>query len=665
MVERKVFMRTRAGMATSVVAAILLICSSRAQAEWTKDGKAICSSSGDQGYGYITSDGAGGAFIAWDELRSDALGLDIYAQRIDRDGNILWASDGVPICTATGSQGDPVIIRDGSGGVIIAWRDARGQYYRVYAQRVDGNGNIQWTPDGVSVCESIYPQYMPLIVPDEIGNYFISWRDDRYGWGQICCQKLDGSGSLLWPAEGVRVCPTLGWQDEHRMIPDTAGGVILLWVDDRNSVRYPFIYAQRLDGNGNLLWGATGAPICLFGYLKTFIECIPDGRGGGIVTWSDNGSGPDNVYAQRFNSSGAILWKARGAPICEASGDQIAPHLTSDDADGAIIAWYDAREGRDDVYAQRVGSDGVSMWQTDGALVRKGPIASGLGWTIPDVVRDENGGAILTWQEGPGDPALWDVLAQRLDGNGNLLWPDSAVAVCRAPGGQYYPQMTANGEGGAIVTWRDMRNGSLGAVYAMRVTASGETVATLLQNFSVEVGSSSCITIEWTLSEVDADVQFTVLRSEDQSGTFEPLLAAEIQRNGLSFVFEDRTCRPGATYRYRVEISDKTGQEVLFESNPISIPPLPLALLQNYPNPFNPSTTIQYNTPEVAWVTLDVYDVTGRRIVRLINREQPAGVHTVRWNGSGMNGSAVSSGTYFYRLTANKKTITKKMILLR
>ena len=92
---------------------------------------------------------------------------------------------------------------------------------------------------------------------------------------------------------------------------------------------------------------------------------------------------------------------------------------------------------------------------------------------------------------------------------------------------------------------------------------------------------------------------------------------------------------------------------------------MPLTLFQNVPNPFNPSTAIRYYLPSKSRVTLDIYDISGRRIAKLVEKEQGSGYHTAEWNGRGGNGNAVQSGVYFYRLVAGKKMFSRKMILLR
>ena len=84
---------------------------------------------------------------------------------------------------------------------------------------------------------------------------------------------------------------------------------------------------------------------------------------------------------------------------------------------------------------------------------------------------------------------------------------------------------------------------------------------------------------------------------------------------------------------------------------PIFIP-TDYGLSQNYPNPFNPTTTIQYDLPQAGWVVLKVYDVLGRDIRTLVEGGNPAGRHTVRWDGKNDVGYDVPSGLYFCRMTA-------------
>ena len=88
--------------------------------------------------------------------------------------------------------------------------------------------------------------------------------------------------------------------------------------------------------------------------------------------------------------------------------------------------------------------------------------------------------------------------------------------------------------------------------------------------------------------------------------------------------------------------------------------PLNFALEQNYPNPFNCQTTIGYQLPVPAHIKLEVFDVLGQKVATLVDTEQRVGHWSIKWRTSG-----VSSGIYFYKLTAGSFTATKKMILVK
>jgi len=94
--------------------------------------------------------------------------------------------------------------------------------------------------------------------------------------------------------------------------------------------------------------------------------------------------------------------------------------------------------------------------------------------------------------------------------------------------------------------------------------------------------------------------------------------------------------------------------------------PEEFSLQQNYPNPFNPSTTIRYSVKEFGQVKLQVFDSLGQVIKTLVNKEQPAGEYTVRWDGRDEKRIPVSDGIYFYRLQIGKgRSVTKRMVLIR
>ena len=93
--------------------------------------------------------------------------------------------------------------------------------------------------------------------------------------------------------------------------------------------------------------------------------------------------------------------------------------------------------------------------------------------------------------------------------------------------------------------------------------------------------------------------------------------------------------------------------------------PIKYTLHQNFPNPFNPITTLRYDLPSDAFVTLTVFDLLGIEINQLVNATQKAGFKSVQWDGSDSMGRPVSAGVYMYRIETGNFIQTKKMVLLK
>jgi hypothetical protein len=115
----------------------------------------------------------------------------------------------------------------------------------------------------------------------------------------------------------------------------------------------------------------------------------------------------------------------------------------------------------------------------------------------------------------------------------------------------------------------------------------------------------------------------------------------------------DDGTKSGSVYRHPVDV-------LLDAEDEFSGIPQDYNLEQNYPNPFNPSTRIKFAIPKSGIVVLSVYNLLGQKLEELVNEEMRAGNHTVSFDGSNL-----SSGTYFYKISVNGFQSSKKMIVLR
>jgi hypothetical protein len=108
-----------------------------------------------------------------------------------------------------------------------------------------------------------------------------------------------------------------------------------------------------------------------------------------------------------------------------------------------------------------------------------------------------------------------------------------------------------------------------------------------------------------------------------------------------------------------------TNPVVVLDALSVESTPTEFALIQNYPNPFNPETTIKYNLAEGADVQLRIYNIVGQLVRTLVAEKQSAGRYQVRWAGTDDRGMAVSSGIYFYQISAGKFSDVKRLMLLK
>ena len=307
----------------------------------------------------MVPDGSGGAIVTWQDYR-DRYGTmsDIYAQRIDLKGKVLWALNGVVVSIAPNDQVNPEIVSDGSGGAVIMWEDSRNGNLDIYAQRIDANGNLLWQPDGVAICTTSHPQEYPQIISDGAGGAIITWGDGRNGNVGIFAQRIHGSGYVLWVADGVAVSePSSGHYPQ--IVSDGVGGAIIGW----SYGVYDGIRAQRIDSSGSLLWAEGGVVISTDAAGPQNLRMAHDSNGGTIMIWQDDRNGYDasDIYAQRIDAGGKAKWPSDVA-VRIAVFRQEDPQITSDGNGGVIVTWLDRGNGY--VYAQRISGIGTLQWNS-------------------------------------------------------------------------------------------------------------------------------------------------------------------------------------------------------------------------------------------------------------------------------------------------------------
>jgi hypothetical protein len=463
----------KANLLHTIIASLLMqLMSEKSNAQWSTNpavNNAITVAANDQSGCVAVSDGLGGAIISWTDSRNGA-NTDIYAQRIDANGVVQWAVDGVAICTASDVQNSVAIVSDGSGGAIISWRDLRsGTNTDIYSQRINQAGLIQWATNGVAICTAVNDQTAPAISADDNGGAFYTWAEVRTGaFTDIYAQHVDASGSVQWTPDGVVVCAAQSDQDVPKPISDGSGGAIITWQDRRNAT-FSDIYAQRINASGTMQWATDGIVVCSASNSQINPSIVSNGSGGAVISWMDLRSLNDyDIYLQRVNAAGVVQWTSNGVAVAAAVGDQQNEVMVADGAGGITIVWEDGRSGTNfDIYAQRVNAAGAVQWTGNGTA-----ICTALeNQQRPDVVNDGEGGVIICWQDSRV-PTNMDIYAQRVNANGAGQWLTDGLIVSSAIEAQRFPVAVSDGKGGAIVTWNDIRSNE-DDIYAQRINPDG------------------------------------------------------------------------------------------------------------------------------------------------------------------------------------------------
>jgi hypothetical protein len=406
----------------------------------------------------------------WQDGRGAGL-AGIYMQHYDSTGLAQWATDGIAVAVSPANT--PRMISDGLGGAFVVWDDNRNGQSDVYAQHIDNSGAGVWTANGVAVTTATGNQRSQQLTSDGSGGVIIAFEDilDASD-ANIRARRVNSAGVAVWTDGGIAVCVASNIQGGPEITGDGAGGAVISWYDWRNGTNAFDIYAQRVDGDGAAKWTADGVAVCTATGVQISTAIRGNGSGDTFFSWRDNRSGNYDIYVQRLDSLGVSQWTPQGVPLCTALTDQLNPALADDGRGGLIVTWNDTRNGSTnaDVFARRVDSLGVPQWTADGNLV----CAATANQNLPQITSDGSNGAVICWRDFRNGSTNADIYAQRLDASGLAQWTLDGVAVSTATGNQQDAYIAGDGSGGGIIAWVDLRNAvSSYDIYAAHVGGFG------------------------------------------------------------------------------------------------------------------------------------------------------------------------------------------------
>jgi hypothetical protein len=583
-------------------------------------------------YGGIDSDGcysvqetSDGGYIVGGQTWSFGVGCyDVWLLKTDSQGDTLWTR------TYGGSEYEFRVSLDQTsdgGYVMIATTDSFGAGgYDIYLVRTDSQGNVLWTRtyggNENDFGESVRQTYD--------GGFIIVAQTHSFGAGlsDLYLVKTDSEGDTLWTRTYGGIWSD--WGESVEQTPD--GGYIVAGGTHSFDLQYSNVFLLKTDPSGDTIWTRAYG-----GGLADWGESVQQTSDGGYIIAGYTrsfGAGLWDMYVLRTDGRGDTLWtRTYGGSF----GDYAYSVQETSDG-GYVIAGWTASFGAgfEDVYLVRTDSEGDTLWtRTYGGWGSDG------SWAVQTTSDGSFMLAGLTTSFGAGsdDAYLLKVAGAELPLVSIEIIPDD-------------PPVTVP------------QGGSFG--FTGRLTNNTDEPQ-VIDVATVAVGPQKRV-----------------------HGPFKKFLDLELQAHETRSAHFDQRVKDGAplgVYNYiaysgdypsavidssffQIEViqGTSTGREnsgwVLrgsFDgSGDFAGVPSEFALVNNYPNPFNASTVIEYQLPVSSSVKLEIYNLLGNKVETLLDTQQEAGYKSVIWDAS-----EVSSGVYFYKLTAGDFTETKRMMLVK
>jgi hypothetical protein len=681
--------------------------------QWGPDGVALATPTGFFFLADLHADDAGNAIVSGSAQLSN-FDRRLWAQKLaSADGAPLWGSD--PVEVFDGSDGAlqfgyfPSFVPDGSGGAVFAWYQVGGVGEgRVRVQRVLADGSLAFPQNGVEATAGTdRERTAPSAAFDEATeDIFVVWPEEQqveqtrtYG---VSAQRIDAAGTRRWGDSGQPLVALGDAQASQVSALALGDGAVFAW--SLGSAPAPMrIEAARLDADGDFVWPGEIVPLKTAATANTRMRGALSSLGFAAYVWTDGAGGADPgvIKAQNVSADGD-LGPVEMASVTylydDGDGDTNQGPPSTFDPDMLWGNYYLTQPGGEVLTEISVSfgptfpslaNGPVTFWLLDDSDADFDPRNATALTSVeatPDVFNDtfftvaipptQVSGAFFVGvsallEGGVDRPAQVDT-----DADGDRSWffyaPDIAAVIddlASAPFGTRMDNpefvilpgafmIRASGQSGEAV-------GSVAALDQTEVTlmvAPGETASAevVLSN----LGNSPLVYAVTIVQPEEAEGGEPV-SVEPSSGS-----VAAGESASLTLLAEAATLAQG-TYAFDVliETNDPLQPELNVAGTLVvtsgvgaedGAMPGAFALHSSYPNPFERTSTVAFDLPHRAHVSLAVYDVAGRRVATLVDRELEAGTHRVAWDAAG-----VAAGTYLYRMRSGTFTRTLRTLLVR
>ncbi|MCF8365872.1 MAG: T9SS type A sorting domain-containing protein [Bacteroidales bacterium] len=459
----------------------------------------------------VTNPSNGESFISWFSTGTNYQ-FAVFMQRLDADGNKLWADDGLLISdhpTMTWVTDYDLKI-DNDGNAILATQDLRTGNSNVFAYKISANGDFIWGDDGIGLSNTggFNPSPKAVILDDNSAIFGWEHEPSGQGYSEIMLQKLAADGTASW-ADYTAISN----DSMHCLMPyflkSDNNSVIAAWVEvehvDTAMGNWPnmYIYAQKISSDGNFMWDekvavddADNMP------LKPFMPSLTaDGSGGFVIAWMAFPLGPNySCYIQHIDANGQPQWTPNGINV----SDSVQFHHTYPkvaylpDYGETFVFWNELREiigtgVMNAIFGQKFNLSGEPQWQSGGMMFDGMYQVSDTLIILQNICQGRPDEITLFFEkeflqiESSDNLIMSRYHAMKINRDGQMAWNPGKPLISNAPSNKLRFGNSALVGDQWVLVWADNRNdpahSDLTGIYAQNLHIDGGAGPTAVDDF--------------------------------------------------------------------------------------------------------------------------------------------------------------------------------------
>lgn len=478
--------------------------------------------------------------------------------------------DNLKITSQIGDQVIPKIALCPNGDYYFGYFSLESGNYNVRLQRLDNQGNILWANNGLLISD--HPSMSWLtdweMEADHENHAILSWQDIRLGGANnTVAYRISPEGDFVWGADGIQLSNSDAFDVSPKIAITSSNNAVFAWQADN------VIIMQKISPSGEKLWGENGITLTHTNNL-TWPQLMPVGNDEVIMKYFID-SGPAwsptrHIYAQRFDANGAAVWSAP-AVISNAGSVQawlqILP-MINDGNDGFYISWHDYRISGTAAtsWLQHINSQGQAVFQANGVQLSNLDGANQFYTALAKPANDPN--VYVYWNEVNGDQNLWGIFGQKIAPDGSILWGNSGKEIFPVTSQALLPQEAFSIENDVVLVYEHYYNGTQTSLRAVRLNNEG---AFVWQPSELLVSTAESNKVHLDIAAFDGK-QWVLTWEDDRTGDVE-LFAQNIGAAGTLGVIAGATGTLAGTLSIEGAMADVT--EVIISAGTASTSPLP------------------------------------------------------------------------------------------